>query len=115
MSDHTSPFNAIPPVVLLLTAGLALPELLFWASKSGLVPGARGGDDMRLFALQRFAFSGELMDRMRAAGQYPFAGMIRLISYPFVHASFTQMVFAAVFVLALGKMVGEVFSQSRAS
>ncbi|MAQ46871.1 MAG: rhomboid family intramembrane serine protease [Confluentimicrobium sp.] len=111
MSDHTSPFNAIPPVVLLLTAALALPELLFWASKSGLVPGARGGDDMRLFALQRFAFSGELMDRMRAAGQYPFAGMIRLISYPFVHASFTQMVFAAVFVLALGKMVGEVFSQ----
>ena len=85
MSDHTSPFNAIPPVVLLLTAALALPELLFWASKSGLVPGARGGDDMRLFALQRFAFSGELMDRMRAAGQYPFAGMIRLIRTTTTH------------------------------
>ena len=42
-------------------------------------------------------------------GQYPLDGMHRLISYPFVHGSLIHAVFVVVILLALGKMVGEVF------
>jgi membrane associated rhomboid family serine protease len=37
---------------------------------------------------------------------------VRFVTYPFVHVSFTQMIFVVVFVLALGKMVGEVISSA---
>ena len=37
--------------------------------------------------------------------------MMRFVSYAFVHVSFTHMVFAGVFTLALGKMVGDIFGQ----
>jgi membrane associated rhomboid family serine protease len=35
--------------------------------------------------------------------------LLRLVSYPLVHLNFTHALFVVVFLLALGKMVGEVF------
>jgi len=85
-------------------------ELVFMLAKTGLLSGARGGEDWRIFALQRFAFSGEVFDWMVETGRWPLEHLWRFVTYPFVHVSFTQMIFVVVFVLALGKMVGEVFS-----
>ena len=42
-------------------------------------------------------------------GNYPAEHLLRLVSYPLVHLSFTHALFVVVFLLALGKMVGEVF------
>ena len=105
-----SPFNALPPVVVALAVAIFGVELVFMLTKSGLIGGTRGGEDWRIFALQRFAFSGEIFDWMVETGRWPPEHLLRFVSYPFVHFSFTQMIFVAVFVLALGKMVGEVFS-----
>jgi len=35
--------------------------------------------------------------------------VLRFFSYPFVHTGFTHALFVSVFLLAMGKMVGEVF------
>src|SRR5690606_15729292 len=40
---------------------------------------------------------------------WPWDGLMRLVSYVLVHASLTDAVFVVVFLLALGKFVGEVF------
>ncbi|QDC11346.1 rhomboid family intramembrane serine protease [Oceanicola sp. D3] len=110
--DHNaSPFNAVPPVVLALVGLMGAAELWFMLSQAGIVGNTRGGDDARIFALQRFAFSGEIMGMMVERGEYPASQLMRTVTYPFVHGGFTHMLFAAVFTLALGKMVGEVLGQ----
>lgn len=106
---NTSPFNALPPVVVALALAIMGVELVLWAAKSGLIGGTAGGQDWRIFALQRFAFSGPIVEWMIETGRYPAEHLVRFVSYPFVHGSFTQAVFACVFVLALGNMTAQVF------
>jgi len=106
-----SPFNALPPVVVALALAIFGIELMFMLAKSGFLGTTRGGEDWRIMALQRFAFSGELFDWMRESGRWPLEHLARFVTYPFVHLGFTQMLFVVVFVLALGKLVGEVLSQ----
>ena len=106
-----SPFNALPPVVVALALAIFGIELVFMLAKSGFLGTTRGGEDWRIMALQRFALSGEVFDWMRESGRWPLDHLARFVTYPFVHLGFTQMIFVVVFVLALGKMVGEVLSQ----
>lgn len=109
--DHDSPFNSIPPVVVALVALIFCIEMLFQLSRAGFIAGARGGDDMRLFAIQTHAFSSEIFRWMVETGRWPMEHVKRFVTYLFVHGSFTHMVMVCVFILALGKMVGEAFSQ----
>lgn len=111
MQDHNaSPFNAMPQAVILLALAIFGVELMFMLSRSGIIGATQGGEDWRIFAFQRFAFSGEVLGWMIETGRWSPANLLRFVSYAFVHASFTQMVFVCVFVLALGKMVGEAFN-----
>jgi rhomboid protease GluP len=108
--DHMeNPFNALPPVVLVLAALIVLPELVFQAGSFGIIGGAEGVG-LRLEALNAFAFSPQLFDRMVETGQFPLQGLRRFVTYAFVHLGFTHVLFALVFLLALGKMVAETFS-----
>lgn len=109
-SPDAPPFNPLPTAVIVLAGTIFGIEVLFWLSKSGLLGGSAGGDEWRIMALQRFAFSGEIFDMMVEADQWPPQQVMRFLTYPFVHVSFMQMIFVVVFVLALGKMVGESFS-----
>ncbi|MBT0955896.1 rhomboid family intramembrane serine protease [Alphaproteobacteria bacterium KMM 3653] len=106
---NASPFNALPKAVIVLAAAIFAVELYFMAGQAGLIGNTRGGDDLRILAIQDYAFSGQLLDYMIRTGQFPAEHLLRFVTYPFVHFSFTSMIFAAVFVLALGKMVGEAF------
>ena len=107
MDNNAPPLNPLPPVVWALTLPLIAIEVVLGLENAGLVGGAATG--WRLDAVQRFGFSPELMRAMIEAGQYPLAGLVRLVSYPLVHLSFSHSLFAIVILLALGKMVGEVF------
>ncbi len=112
MSLHdpdSSPFNALPATVTVLALALFGVEAVFVLAKSGLIGGTRGGEDWRILAIRQYAFSGELWGWMAETGRWSAAHLSRLLTYPFVHGSFTHMAFVAVFVLALGKMVGETF------
>ncbi len=104
------PVNPLPPVVLLLFAAIALPEVVFLLGTQGVV----GGPDAvgwRLTAIETYGFSGDLFDWMRANGRWIPEHLMRFVTYAFVHGTFTSTIFAAVLMLALGKLVGEAMGQ----
>lgn len=104
-----SPVNSLPPVVVALFLMIMGIEATLTLAARGLI-GGPGGVGWRLDALQTYAFSGPIFDWMLANTQWPVDQLIRFVSYLFVHGSFTHALFVCVMLLALGKMVGEVFS-----
>ena len=109
MTDlNEAPINPLPPVVWALVVPMAMAELMFNMGARGLIGGA-GAVGWRLAAIQDFAFSAEALRWMVETGRYPVELLWRFVTYPFVHAHLSQAVFAIVFILALGKMVGEIF------
>jgi membrane associated rhomboid family serine protease len=109
MNDlNQPPINPLPPIVWLLALPVIAMEVVVSLGASGFV-GGQAGIGWRLDAVQRFAFSPEYLRRMYEAGMWPTDGLMRLVSYPLVHVTTTQAIFAVVFLLALGKFVGEVF------
>lgn len=107
-NPNVSPVNPIPPVVLALVIVIVGIELVFQMGARGFVGGPEAVG-WRLSALQRYAFSGDIMDWMLANNRWPMEHVIRFLSYLFVHVGFAHMLFVVVFLLALGKMVGEIF------
>ncbi|HEY0212175.1 MAG TPA: rhomboid family intramembrane serine protease [Paenirhodobacter sp.] len=101
------PINPLPPVVWLLCGPIIASEILFGLGQSGLFSTAAMG--WRLDALQRFAFGPDILRGMIAQNIWPWRQIARLVTYPFVHGSFFHAAMVMVFILALGKMVGEVF------
>lgn len=105
---NAPPLNPLPPVVWVLALPIIAMEVVLALGASGLAGGMEGMG-WRLQAMERFAFSPDLMRLMLERGEYPAVQMMRLVSYPLVHATTTHAIFALVILLALGKMVGEVF------
>lgn len=109
MQDRNAPpLNPLPPVVWLLALPMIAMEVVLSLGASGLAGGIEGAG-WRLQALERFVFSPPLMQAMIERGEYPPQHLMRLVTYPFVHGSVTHVLFVVVILLALGKMVGEVF------
>lgn len=107
--ETISPVNPLPPVVVALFLMIIGIEAVLSLAGRGLL-GGPGGVGWRLEAIQSYAFSGLIFDWMWDNGVWPAEHLIRFVSYLFVHASFTHALFVCVMLLALGKMVGEVFS-----
>ncbi len=102
-----SPVNPLPPVVVALALVIFGVELVLSGAGRGLIGGA-AGIGWRQEAIQDYAFFGEILDVMLARGVWPPDQLMRFVTYPFVHYGFTHALFVLVFLLALGKMVGEV-------
>ncbi len=107
-NPNAPPLNPLPPIVWVLALPLVGIELVLALAKAELVGGPQGAG-WRLWAVDRFAVYPELLHRQWETGGYPLEELHRLISYPLVHGTFTQTLFAVVMLLALGKMVGEIF------
>ncbi|MBL3573652.1 rhomboid family intramembrane serine protease [Rhodovulum sulfidophilum] len=105
---NAPPINPLPAVVWLLVLPVIAMEVVLSLGARGLV-GGPGAVGWRLQAIRDYGFSGQVFDWMLQSGKFPADQMIRFVTYPFVHASLTHAVFVVVFILALGKMVGEVF------
>lgn len=110
MSDpsNESPINALPPIVVALALLIFGVELVFYLGNRGLI----GGQDAlgwRLDAMREYAFSGPVLRWMIETGQWPVEHLKRFVTYPFLHRDFPHLLMVIVFLLALGKMVGEVF------
>ena len=105
---NAPPLNPLPAVVWLLALPIAAIELAFTlGARTGVLGPAAVG--WRLGAIEDYAFSGQIFDWMLATGRYPTEHLLRFVTYPFVHVSFTHTLFVIVFILALGKMVAEAF------
>ena len=107
MSDE-SPVNPLPPIVVALALIIFGVELLFQLGHRGILGGAEGVG-WRLNAQRDYGFFGQVFAWMRQTGNWPVEHLMRFVTYPFVHVAFTHMLMVIVFLLALGKMVGEVF------
>ena len=106
--DNSGPLNPLPMVVWALALPMIAMEAVVTLGGTGMV----GGPDAigwRLQALERFVFAPDVMRAMMEQGGYPLNHLMRLVTYPFVHASTTHALFVIVILLALGKMVGEAF------
>lgn len=102
------PVNPIPPVVVVLTLVIVLVEAAFSLASAGIV-GGRTGIGWRLNGLNDYALNPQVWDQLVLRG-FGDAGLAqRFVTYPFVHGSFTQALFGAALLLALGKFVGEAF------
>lgn len=109
-SQNNSPFNTLPPVVVALFLLIMGIEIVFSLGARGLMGGPQAVG-WRLDAVQTYGFSAPVFRKMLELGQWPTEHLIRTVSYAFVHGSFSQALFAGVMLLALGNMVGKVFSQ----
>ena len=105
---NESPLNPLPPVVWLLALAIVLPELVLQAGEAGFVGGPEA-IGWRLDLARSYGFFDTVFDWMRQTGTYPQEHLLRFVTYPFIHGSFTHAAFVAVFVLALGKFVAELF------
>lgn len=106
---NAPPFNPIPPVVVVLALAILGVELIFQAGLRGFVGGPEA-IGWRTEAIQTYAVYDTILDWMIATGRYPTEHLLRFVVYPFIHASFSHVIFALVITLAIGKMVAEVFS-----
>ena len=102
------PVNPIPPVVIALFAVIAVIEAALSLATAGMI-GGPVGIGWRVAAIEDYAFSPAVWEQVTVAGNMSFDMLKRFVTYPFVHGSFTQALFGAALVLALGKFVGEVF------
>ncbi len=106
---NVSPFNALPPVVVALAVVIFGLELMFQAASAGLL-GGQGGVGWRLVAFEDYAVLDQVWTWMVSNGIYPAEHLVRFITYPLIHSGFVHAIFVVVFILALGKMVAEVYS-----
>lgn len=107
--DHMQPlFNTLPPVVVALALAIFGVELLIAAGARGYVGGSEAVG-WRLEAIREFAFFGQVVDFIVERQAWTSPELRRFVTYPFIHLGFTHMIFVIVFLLALGKLVGEVF------
>lgn len=109
---NASPVNPIPPAVLALFAVMAVAEVIFSLGSRGLAGGPEA-IGWRVAAIERFAFSGEILGWMAQTRSFPPEHVMRFVTYPFVNGAFTSTLFACVMLLALGKMVAEALGQGR--
>jgi membrane associated rhomboid family serine protease len=109
--DHDrneAPLNPLPVIVWVLVLPLVAMELVLSLGSFGLVGGPQA-IGWRLQAVERFALFPELLRYQVETGGHPFPDLARLVSYPLTHGTFSHALFAVVLLLALGKMVGEIF------
>jgi len=115
MSDQNdppfeTPFNTLPAVVIVLFVLMAGVELVLTAGEAGLVGGPEA-IGWRLGLVRDWGFSGNMFDAMWASRDFPPEHLARLLTYPFIHLSFSHALIAIVLMLALGKMAAEVMGQ----
>jgi membrane associated rhomboid family serine protease len=113
MSSPTPPtpaVNPVAPVVIALFFVIIGVEAAFTLGAQGFV-GGPNAVGWRVAAIQNYGFSAVIFDWMWTNGRWPAEHLIRFVTYPFVHGSFIHAFFAGGMLLALGKFVGDVFSQ----
>lgn len=101
-------FNALPPVVVALALAIFGVEVLISAGAKGYVGGPEAVG-WRLEAVREFAFFSKMLEFVFDRQAWTSPELRRFVTYPFIHLSFTHVIFVIVFLLALGKLVGEVF------
>ncbi|MFZ1338364.1 MAG: rhomboid family intramembrane serine protease [Paracoccaceae bacterium] len=105
---NAPPLNPLPWIVWVLALPLIAMEAVLQLAERGLV-GGQAAIGWRLQAMEYFAFSPDLLRHAWTTGAWTPDAVWRLVSYVLVQGNLTAALFVVVLLLALGKMVGEVF------
>ncbi|MFV0293027.1 MAG: rhomboid family intramembrane serine protease [Paracoccus sp. (in: a-proteobacteria)] len=103
-----SPINALPPVVWAVALPMIAAEIVFGLGRIGMIGGAEGLG-LRQNAVGMMAYFPQILSQIWQLGTFDLCQTVRVLTYPFIHWSFTHALFVIVFTLALGKMVAEQF------
>ena len=111
MSENQPPpaINPMPPIVTALFLIIAAVELGFMLGGFGLF-GGQTGSALRSQAIESYGVNTMLAGWMLENQSYPLEHLARFVSYSFIHASTLHAAVACALFLAMGKMVGSVFS-----
>ncbi|MEJ6393786.1 rhomboid family intramembrane serine protease [Gymnodinialimonas sp. 2305UL16-5] len=110
MENHNvSPFHALPKVVIALAVVIFGIEVMFQLAEAGFL-GGQGGIGWRTAAFENYAVLDQVWAWMVTNQTFPLEHLVRFITYPLLHLGFVHALLVCVFVLALGKMVAEVYS-----
>ncbi|AGT09126.1 rhomboid family intramembrane serine protease [Paracoccus aminophilus] len=111
--NDQSPLNPVPAIVWILALPMIASEAVFGLALTGFLNNGLGGQGaalaMRQIAAEKSAFVPDILIRMWQLGIADPRQLARLVTYPFIHYTFTQALFVVVFLLALGNMVARVF------
>ncbi|MGB1234272.1 MAG: rhomboid family intramembrane serine protease [Planktomarina sp.] len=103
MSNNQPIVNQLPAGAILLFLPIVVIEMYFAGAEARLW----GSFDARLNLIRDYTVVPELVDLSIQANRWSWDWLITFVTYPFVHGAFLQATFGAVFVLAIGKFVGE--------
>ncbi len=104
-----SPVNPVPAVILILAGALAVIEIGLQLGARGIIGGPEA-IGWRIELLRYFAFFDRYFDWMLTTGRLPLDGIYRFFTHPFIGGSFTTVLIGCVILLAIGNVVGRVFS-----
>lgn len=105
MAENNNPVvNTLPASVICLFLVIVGVEGFFAGAEANLW----SRPTVRFDALQVFAFSPDGLEWLIQNPRWQPDILWRFFTYPFVHGAFLQAMIASVFLLALGKFVGEV-------
>lgn len=107
-SPPQSLLNPLPWAVWVLILPLIGAEAVLLAAGAGLI-GGEAGIGWRVLAVQRYGFSGALMEYVLETRRFKVPHVWRVLSYPLVHLAALQTLFVVVLLAALAKAVGAVF------
>jgi len=100
--------NSLPPAVVALALAIFAVEVVFLLGARSII-GGPSAVGWRIEAIQSFGMFTQVVEFLVDRGSWISPEVRRFVTYPFIHFSFTHALFVLVFLLALGKLVGEVF------
>lgn len=98
-------------MVIALALTIFVIELVFLVGERGIAGGPQA-IGWRVETIRTFAFSPAVLDFLIERDLWFSPEVRRFVTYPFIHFGFTHMLFVIVFLLALGKLVGEVLGSA---
>jgi len=105
---NASPFNPLSPVIAIIAVVIFGTEVILELGAAGLVGGA-DAVGWRIELMRTLGFFDSVFEYSSQAQYFDLHSIARFFTYPFVHFAFTHAAFATVMLLALGKVVGDVF------
>ena len=102
-------FHPVSPVVVVLVAAMVIVELVFQAGEHGLIGGPLA-EGWRVEVARHFGFHKAVFDHILMGGDLEPKVIWPFLSYLFVHQGFLHMLIASALILAMGKMIAEMFS-----
>ena len=103
------PFNPVSPVVVVLVVAMVAVELVFQAAENRLIGGPMA-EGWRVEMMRFFGFHKAVFDHISLGGEIEPKVVWPFFSYLFINRTFMHMLVATALILAMGKMIADMFS-----